>query len=762
MPTLPSFTRHIQRFRDLLLLLIFSLLCLICANPPEVQAQSNPLSLAQTDSLVQHLKHLQEQSDKPLKLGLALSGGGAKGFAHIGVLKVLEEAGLSFDYIAGTSAGSMVGGLYAIGYSAKDLEEISSKTDWTEVFSERSGRRYLANPDKLEDAKYILNLPINKSGISLPEGVITGQNLMELLTKLTWSAHTITDFSELPIPFRCVATDLATGDPVVLDSGYLPYAMRASIAIPSIFTPFKLNGKELVDGGLSRNLPVSDARQMGADFVLAVDVSSNLQDPDSLNTFLDVMNQTFSMKVIQNKKPQVELADMMIRPNLNNYSAGSFNKVEELIALGEKEARKYLPELKQLAQLFNPTGNQVAHKKPPTVEQIYINDLEINGLNNVSREFVTKQLGFELPSTVKQQDIQTGIRRLYSSQFFELVTYKIIDHQSEGSTLLIDVVEQDNDVFRLGFRYDTFTQSSLLLHTTFRNLLSRGSVLRTTARLGDIVNFNIDYIYYFGSLDPGFGSRFQADFYRNTYPLYQDNEEIARTDLFNYSLDLFLGDIFSKSVITGIGAQQNWVNYRNTVNPEFFPDKNRSYYDIYGLFWLDTFDRGNFPTRGQSFLAKGTYAGPLITQKVNFAKVSASWSSAIHVHDRVTIQTELYGAVSTGDDIPLIEKFYLKYQRPQLGYIDFAGVEPKSISGEAIQKAGLTLQLEPFDKRFIALTGNMGNAFDRFPINPLNEKYIRALELTVGALTPVGPLRLSLATSTRNKFMAELNLGYRF
>ncbi|MGM0589485.1 MAG: patatin-like phospholipase family protein [Bacteroidota bacterium] len=739
-----------------------SVFLLFGANSPLASAQPDRVSLQEPDSLIAHIKNLQQQSEEPIELGLALSGGGAKGFAHIGVLKVLEEAGLTFDYITGTSAGSMVGGLYATGYNAHDLEELSNRTNWTNMFSERSGRRYLANPDKLEDAKYILNLPISKTGISLPEGLISGQNLMELLSKLTWSVHTIEDFSKLPIPFRCVATDLATGDPVVLDSGHLPYAMRASIAIPSIFTPYRLNGKDLIDGGIARNIPVSDARDMGADLVLAVDVSSDLQNPDSLTTIFDIMNQTLSMQIIQSKRPQLDLADMVIRPKLNQYTVGSFNKVEELIAIGEKEARKYLPQLKQIAALLNTGPPPPSIQKPSSVRQIYINELALEGLSNVSEEFVMSQLDFQLPGTLSQQQLLAGIRRLYSSNFFELVTYKILDQNENGSQLVIKVIEQNNDQFRLGFRYDSFDQASLLLHATLRNLLARGSVLRSTVRLGDRLNYNLDYIFYFSGLNPGLGSRLQLDYTRNTYPIFEQNDQIASTDVHTYAIDLFVGDIFSKSVIVGLGARRHWSQLRNMVNPAYFSDEFRAYHKLYALLWLDTYDRANFPTQGQSLRVLGGFATPLLSSSADFFQSSIHWSMAIPMHSSITLRPELYAGLATGSDLPFYEHYYLKYQRPHLGYVDFAGIEPKSISGPSIQKAALTLQIEPFDQRFLNISGNIGNGFDTFPWNPLEETYVKSLELTAGALTPLGPLKLSIATSTRQNIMLELNFGYRF
>ncbi len=210
------------------------------------------------------------------KIGLALSGGGAKGFAHVGVIKVLEEIGLPIDFITGTSMGSIIGGLYAIGYSVGELEELVTATDWNDLFRDRVRRRDLAIESKMLDGRYMLSLPLNGLAPGLPTGLIAGQKISKLFERLTLPYHDVSDFRQFPIPFACVATDIVTGEVVVLDHGYLPEAMRASMSIPSVFTPVEIDDHLLVDGMLVRNFPVEEVRALGADIIIGVDVGAGV------------------------------------------------------------------------------------------------------------------------------------------------------------------------------------------------------------------------------------------------------------------------------------------------------------------------------------------------------------------------------------------------------------------------------------------------------------------------------------------------------
>ena len=255
----------------------------------------------------------QEQK-KPLKVGLVLSGGGAKGLAHIGVLKVLEDEGLEISYIGGTSMGAIIGGLYASGYSASELDSIFRNTDFENIVQDNLPRVVKSFYEKDNDEKYAFTLPFNKFKVGIPLALSKGQNTYNLLNRLTYRVHDINDFSKLPIPFLCIATDIETGQAVILKEGYLPQAMKASGAFPSLFNPVEINGRYLIDGGVVNNYPIDEVRAMGADIIIGVDVQEDLLNRESMGSAMKVVMQIVNFQMYQGMKAKAAATDIYIKP----------------------------------------------------------------------------------------------------------------------------------------------------------------------------------------------------------------------------------------------------------------------------------------------------------------------------------------------------------------------------------------------------------------------------------------------------------------
>ncbi|MDQ7054494.1 MAG: patatin-like phospholipase family protein, partial [candidate division KSB1 bacterium] len=328
------------------------------------------------------------------KVGLALSGGGAKGFAHIGVLKVIDEIGLPVHYISGTSMGAIIGAMYAIGYHPDEIERIVKSTDWQDLFSDEADYRFISMTEKAWNSRYLGRLYLQNGSFLLPAGLIEGQKISSMLSRLTWSVHHVTDFTRFPIPFVALATDIITGQPVPLVSGYLPDALRASLALPSIFTPVKLNGKLLVDGGLVRNLPAQDVRDLGADIVIGVDVGQPLRSAERLKSFVEIIDQALSLSAAFSTREQRELCDILIVPQLDDLSFSSFNQADRLIRLGEAAARRQLPQLLALRDSLRDASarERREHASIARIDSLYIVDVEMHGLRRVSKSLVQAQL----------------------------------------------------------------------------------------------------------------------------------------------------------------------------------------------------------------------------------------------------------------------------------------------------------------------------------------------------------------------------------
>lgn len=346
------------------------------------------------------------------KIGLALAGGGARGLAQIGVLKVLEREKIPVDFIAGTSMGGIIGGLYACGYSAQDLEKLALQINWQDLFSNAPPRLSLLPSQREENEKYLFQIYFEGFKPSIPKGLITGQKLTNLFTQLTMQANfeAGSNFDKLKIPFRAVTTDLATGQEVVLGSGDLSEALRATMAIPLVFTPVELGKRLLVDGGLVDPVPVEVTRNMGADFVIAINTSSELLSSSRIKDPLDIANQTTSIMTLERKERELKKADFVISPDLSPYSSTSFEKVSELIKMGEKVADSLVPKLKSL---LSSTGRLSS-------DSVYsIKDVEIAGSEDLLPASLRINLKSRKGETVSLLDIRSDLKDLYSTGYFK-------------------------------------------------------------------------------------------------------------------------------------------------------------------------------------------------------------------------------------------------------------------------------------------------------------------------------------------------------
>jgi NTE family protein len=317
------------------------------------------------------------------RIGLVLSGGGARGVAHIGVLKVLEEQHVPIDAIAGTSMGAVVGGLYASGLSAREIEAIMLSLNWQEAFRDLPPREDLTLRRKQEDQNFLVKFPLGIHGgkVLLPKGLIQGQRLNQILRRLTLPVARITNFDELPTPFRALATDLETGDAVKIDSGDLTSAMRASMSAPGVFAPVERDGRLLVDGGISENLPVDIARAMGVDILIVVDVGSPLLTRDKLNSVPVISNQMIAILIQRNSREQLEklkAQDVLIAPPLGDTSSFDFGNVKRVIAVGERAARESAERFAALAMtpqeaaLYAKRREDARQVAPPRIDFVQV------------------------------------------------------------------------------------------------------------------------------------------------------------------------------------------------------------------------------------------------------------------------------------------------------------------------------------------------------------------------------------------------------
>ncbi|MEX1011346.1 MAG: patatin-like phospholipase family protein [Balneolaceae bacterium] len=705
----------------------------------------------------------QDRSDENSepRIGLALSGGGAKGIAHIGVLKVLEEAGIRPDYITGTSMGSLVGALYSIGYTPDEMEMLARTTDWEEIFSDRSDRRQLSMYERDVDERYIVNLPVRETGIDLPAGLISGQSIFLWIARHTWQVHEVEDFNRFPIPFAAIATDLETGEAVVMRDGFLPDAIRASISLPTVMLPHVVNGRVLMDGGLVRNLPVEDARNMGADIVIAVDVSTPLRSAEELQSIFTILTQAMNYRMSNSTIRQKALADLAITvDDLDDFLISDFMEADRFIEYGEKAARLKLNELKEIASLQRP--GIIVEDEPERSRRILLNEVQIEGNNLIPADYIRTELALELGDRIDLEDIESAIKRLYSTRLFNLITYRVTENtDSEGVSLLFRIDENRDDQVRIAARYESPTQASIKMHTSLRNIGLRGSTFRTGLRIGRDARFSTEYLW-FGNSRSSYGLRGRLVYEGESVNHYSGNE---RTSSLRHHLgraELFSGTFMSNQSLAGVGIRYEIQRFTQEINPQDIPFTNRDHYALYALFYTDSRNRRSWTTRGQLLYMNAVLSDDRILSTLKYNLQEFYWSSWYPLSESVTLNNSIYAGRSSTGELPWGYWFSPNRSREYVDTIRFGGYERYEIAGSNIQLVSASIQLEPIRHRFLRLSGYAGNTFERWNWNPFEQNYRLGFSLSFGAQTVVGPLQAIISTSSSNRLLFELQLGYEF
>ena len=699
--------------------------------------------------------------EHPMTIGLVLSGGGAKGLAHIGVMKVLEREGIHVDYIGGTSMGGLVGGLRAAGYTPEQLEVLTNNLPWEKLLTDEKERRDLPLQEKVSFDKYIISLPMEGLIPGLPKGLKEGQLIMNILNRLTWKVNDIHNFENLPIPYFCVATNLETGDTVLIRSGDLPIAMRATMSIPSILAPVEVDGKTLVDGGVVNNFPVDIMMSLGMDYVIGVDVGAPLYKADQISSVIDILDQISSFHQQQRHKDNVMLTDLYIKPDISGISVMSFDDVQSIIDRGEKAAMEHIDEIRELAAMIK---NQ---KRPPRKfylrmdDTIFIEDIEVKGLEKVNMKLVKGRLALNIPGVNTVDHINAAIDRLYSSDYFDFINYKLIKKR-DGYLLSIEVRENKTNRFNVGARYDTDLGASVLLNVELRNVLLSGSRLDFNIRVGSNPGGGIVYLVERGRR-PGFGISFHYD--SRNIKTYTDD---FKTTVGSYYMSFTTMDVVAFTNQTNnatfiLGGQLDYLSITSEVSQIPVDYKGDPYFNIYMNYIIDSYDDRYFPKKGGYFRLLSKY----ITQK-NLKSVfytNLELSSVVNISNRIALLPSLFIGASWGG---LSNTGYL-YMLGGAGYNEFKNMRPfaglpfSGIFSENLLTGSMDIRYNFYKKHFIILRGNLAT-YSNFPEELLtNSTLIYGTGLAYGFKSIIGPIQLGMNLS--NKYTQPsvfLNIGYYF
>lgn len=708
----------------------------------------------------------KEPAKRP-KIGLVLSGGGAKGFAHVGVLKVIEEAGIPIDYITGTSIGSIIGGLYAIGYDATTLENIVGNENWEELLSNGVKREYISAITKEEQSRYLISLPIKTNKISIPAGLLNGQNAMEFLTYLTYGYHDVSDFSKFPIPFKCIAGDITTGEEVVLDKGFLPKAIRASMAVPAAFAACEIDGRMLVDGAIVNNFPVDRCREMGADIIIGVDIQDNLLSKDKIKSISDVISQLTSLMSIERSEKNRKDANILIKPDLTGYSATSFDTQSAIVLMkrGEEAARKMLPRLIRMRDSLGIVPVVKKKRELPDVNAtVLVKKIEVEGTDKTNIVSFLGKIGIVKDQIVTLQHIRQSISKIYATGNYEKVDYRISGDLEK--TITVSVKESSTNRLNVGLHYDTDLKAAALINTTIYSDRISGSNLSLDAKLSTFPMFSARY-----SLDrgwkPGFTSA--ASFVSDRIWGYENNRKASEINVniinFQMASQSVIADIFRIS----FGASFEHFHFGTILGqPDFTELKDGTFYNYFAKVMLDKFDQPSFPLKGWALDGSfkvitdngWTYAG-----RSPVTQLGLSVKGAKRISNRLTLLPSFYSQFTFASAAPIYYRSFAGgIQRTNYfgTYLPFAGLRRMELSADNIAIARLDLRMRLWQRVYVSLNPNVGIYGNQ--LSPFREgNFMVGGGFTIAYDSMVGPIEFFLGTSNLNdKLTAFFTLGYNF
>ena len=717
--------------------------------------------------------HSQEQRKK---VGIVLSGGGAKGMAHIKALKVIEEAGIPIDYIAGTSMGAIVGGLYAIGYTTEQLDSMVRKQDWTFLLSDRIKRSAMSLTDRERSEKYTVSIPFTKTPKDAATGgLMKGQNLANLFSDLTVGYHDSINFNKLPIPFACVAANIVNGEQIVFHDGILSTAMRASMAIPGVFTPVRQDSMVLVDGGIVNNYPADVVKAMGADIIIGVDVQNALKKADKLNSVPDILGQIVDITCQSNHEKNVDLTDTYIRVNVEGYSSASFTPaaIDTLMRRGEEAAKEQWSSLLALKKKIGIAEDYTPKQHGPysslsNARTVYVTDISFSGVEVDDKKWLMKKCNLQENSDITTQQIEQALYQLRGSQSYSSASYTLKE-TPEGYHLNFLLQEKYERRINLGIRFDSEEIASLLVNATADLKTHIPSRLALTGRLGKRYAARIDY-----TLEPMQQRNFNFSymFQYNDINIYEEGDRAYNTTYKYHLAEFGFSDVWYKNFRFGLGLRFEYYKYKDFLfkKPEISDLKVESehFLSYFAQVQYNTYDKGRFPSKGSDFRATYSLYTDNMAQyndHAPFSALNASWASVIPVTRRFSVIPSIYGRILIGRDFPYplqnaiggdVPGFYIPQQLP------FAGVTNLELMDNTIMIASIKFRQRMGAIHYLTLTGNYGLTDSNF-FDILKGKQLFGVSAGYGMDSIFGPLEISLGYSNQtDKGSCFVNLGYYF
>jgi len=707
--------------------------------------------------------------------------------AHLGVIKVMEEAGLRPDYITGVSMGSIIGGMYSLGYTADSLHKIFKSINWKIILSNKIPENKVIFLEKSHFSNSAISLPLSSFKVLLPSGLINGQQVENTLSYYAWPAADINDFAKLPIPFMCIGTDIITYKKIDLKTGYLPDAIRASFSVPSIFTPLKIDSMLLLDGGLIRNFAAAEVREMGADIVIGSYVGFNGYKEEKLQSLSGIMEQIAMFRSLDDFEEQKKLVDVLIRPDTQGFSIFGFENVDSLIQRGYEAALPYKKYFRKLADSLDRIGAQ-----RPIVnildKQLYtFNRIDIEGNKSYSDEQILGVLDIKPGKKIDKYLLTDRIELLYGKAWFDKVKYRFIS-RNDSLILVVDCIEKPKAMLYGSVHYDNSLQSGLIFQISVKDLITQRSVINLGSRIGQYYKFDLNYLQFID----------RNQIFGLSANLYSDNTLIPLLELRGDK-----GEVISRNFTPGLSVNKRMgLNTMMSVSANFenlnliihyISDvhlKNLSYNYITATFnyQVNSIDSKYFPHKGTILnLSASTSKLQSAGLKTDSSKVEFEWKnhgefsfdrfytfhgSVNHYFTPPGKLTFLFGGdvllITDSDSVSAQNNFYLlggvesvnKRSIPMFGF-QSNEIPVKKLAGF---RTGLDIELfENFHVNFMA------NIFAAQEVNrDKGFSLLTGFGLGAGYMSIIGPIKIGLMYGNYkreeyfNKIKGYVSIGYNF
>lgn len=748
------------------------------------------------------------------RVGLALSGGGAKGAAHIGVLKYLVEQGVPIDYISGTSMGSIVGGLYAIGYTADQLDSLISNLDWSQYITGGLDRRYRSASSRMERSAYLLSVPFNLGTLdsnitearrrgngfiaSLPGSFMGGNNITNLFNNLSLGYQDSMDFNDFPIQFACVATDVISGEEVVMRSGRFPTAIRASMAIPGVFSPVELGGKVLIDGGMTNNFPVDVCQDMGADYVIGVEVSDAMAtDASQLRSLPQIFNQLISVTVQAKSARNRGGCKIYLHPDISGFGTMSFNKsaIDSLVRRGYECAKEHAAEIEALKQELLARGRKVADeererngRRESSVEndRLALMSIDMGTMSESDKKWLLSKTKLKTGVPISGGDIIDAINIFKGTGAYSAVSYRLSDVKGQSSVsqdsiksydLIFNFEPSPRHAFAIGARFDSEEAAAVLLNVGFNRNTLRGFKADVSLRLAQ--NFHLDLVGTYAA------RRFAK--INLAYRLYNSRFDMGSllsqryysTHFYRHDISFFFSEFYLYRFSGTAGVDEEFLLFDRLQggNALLFGDDNlrTGSLGVFGTFKYDSRDDSYFARDGANVdldarwrITNQSLAAPDSIKVPGFADISAAYQHYITpMEGRFTLIPQLYTRFIIGSDYHFAYRNlvggemsgrYIAHQIP------FVGVLTPQQTDRCVTVVRFDVRCNVIGKHYITAMANYmasADAYWHYFGKEYEDRYGFGLQYAYDS--PVGPLSLTgFWSNVYKRFGVYLSLGYAF